>query len=328
MKETVNVSIAGIAFILDKQCYAMLSNYLTQTEASLGGNRELVADVEARIAEQILNVQSADKPVSMDVLSPIIMQLGGSQPQTSTESPNMFAKRLYRNPSGSMLGGVCNGLGSYFNMNPVIFRALFLVPVFFGGMTIIWDMDVFRWVFSSLNSTSLLIYVILWIVIPKARTPRQQLEMQGDQITVDSISQQTVNQRNDVAANVATTILKVIAITFACILLISALFSVSVAMVAMSVGTIHYPDGITAILDVLGLGYGWAMLWVSALMLLPIFAICYLIFSAVFSLRHSKLVVGIMFLVWFCLLMAAFVLMIAHTTELAAIGNNHHWYWD
>lgn len=54
---------------------------------------------------------------------------------------------LKRDTKNSMLGGVCSGLGRYFNVEPLIFRLLFLV-MFFGA------------------GAGPLLYLILWLLIP------------------------------------------------------------------------------------------------------------------------------------------------------------------
>lgn len=64
----------------------------------------------------------------------------------------MEQKRLYRSPNNSIFGGVCGGLGDYFSMDPVIFRALFAVAFFAGG-------------------GGLLVYIVLWIITPRQPYP-------------------------------------------------------------------------------------------------------------------------------------------------------------
>ena len=56
-------------------------------------------------------------------------------------------KRFERDLQNKVLGGVCSGLGNYFDMDPTFWRVLFLLMFFFG--------------FSGL-----LVYIILWIVMP------------------------------------------------------------------------------------------------------------------------------------------------------------------
>lgn len=156
MKETTNVSIAGIAFRLDNEGYLQLKNYLTRIELGYKNNpdgAEILADIEARVCELILNQQSADQLVPADRIRDIIEQLGMPDDFPATDNtetdgtgtsidrnavlPNEengsghspLPRRLYRNPEGAKLGGVCSGLGTYFNVEPVFIRLAFLAPI-------------------------------------------------------------------------------------------------------------------------------------------------------------------------------------------------------
>ncbi len=57
-------------------------------------------------------------------------------------------KRIFRSSNDRVLGGVCGGLGEYFEIDPIIFRVLFVVFAVFSGGGII-------------------IYLILWLIIPE-----------------------------------------------------------------------------------------------------------------------------------------------------------------
>jgi phage shock protein C len=57
-------------------------------------------------------------------------------------------KRLYRNTSRKMIGGVCSGLADYFSIDPVLTRLLFIILLLHHGI-------------------GLIAYVILWIVVPE-----------------------------------------------------------------------------------------------------------------------------------------------------------------
>ena len=132
MKETTNVSIAGIAFRLDNEGYLQLKNYLTRIELGYKNNpdgAEILADIEARVCELILNQQSADQLVPADRIRDIIEQLGMPDDFPATDNtetdgtgtsidrnavlPNEengsghspLPRRLYRNPEGAKLGG-------------------------------------------------------------------------------------------------------------------------------------------------------------------------------------------------------------------------------
>lgn len=64
----------------------------------------------------------------------------------------METKRLYRKSSNRVIGGVCSGLGDYFNVDTVIIRLAWALAVAIGGI-------------------GLLAYIIAWIIIPVDTAP-------------------------------------------------------------------------------------------------------------------------------------------------------------
>lgn len=60
-----------------------------------------------------------------------------------------MAKQLFRSKTNCKIAGVCGGLGDFFDVDPIFFRAIFLISAFFGGLGII-------------------IYFVLWLLMPKA----------------------------------------------------------------------------------------------------------------------------------------------------------------
>ena len=77
-------------------------------------------------------------------------------------------KKMFRNPDGKVLGGVASGVGAYFGIDIVIVRLIFVVLALFGG-------------------SGLILYVILWIILPEARTITDKMEMQGEPVTLRNI---------------------------------------------------------------------------------------------------------------------------------------------
>ena len=77
-------------------------------------------------------------------------------------------KKMFRNPDDKVLGGVASGVSAYFGIDVIIIRLLFVVLVFFGG-------------------TGLILYIILWIILPEARTITDKMEMQGEPVTLKNI---------------------------------------------------------------------------------------------------------------------------------------------
>ena len=75
-----------------------------------------------------------------------------------------------------VLGGVCTGLSHYFNVDPVLFRIIFVV-LLLGGVTVI-------------------LYPLIWIITPMAVTPSQRLELKGEPITPENVEREYQNMNN------------------------------------------------------------------------------------------------------------------------------------
>jgi phage shock protein PspC (stress-responsive transcriptional regulator) len=117
---------------------------------------------------------------------------------------NGVRKRLYRNPDEKIIGGVCSGIGSYFNVNPWIPRVLFLIPF----ITFI-----FRWghigyltfpnfLSFSFSPGSFILYIILWLAIPEASSTSEKLQMKGEKVDLNSIKNSVVEEMKGVKERV------------------------------------------------------------------------------------------------------------------------------
>lgn len=104
-------------------------------------------------------------------------------------------KRLYRNPDDKVIGGVAGGLAAYFNKETWLIRLIFIGPLalnilfgIIGSITWSYHFDVFpNIVFGSLNGTLFLIYIVLWMVLPEAKTNYEKMEMRGEKVDVNRI---------------------------------------------------------------------------------------------------------------------------------------------
>jgi phage shock protein PspC (stress-responsive transcriptional regulator) len=110
-------------------------------------------------------------------------------------------KKLYRDSDDKIIAGVCSGLGNYFGINAWIPRVLFLLPfisfVFNRGH---WDgmFDFGHFMRVSFSPGSLIIYIILWLVIPEAFTTAEKLEMKGEKVDIDSIKNSVMEEMKGV----------------------------------------------------------------------------------------------------------------------------------
>ena len=181
MKKTITVSIGAIVFHVEEDAYDKLSRYLEAIKSQFrrfDGRDELFSDIEARIAEilqgklnpgkEVITVEDIDEVITI-LGQPADFDMGeeaaGSRPGVS---PSYQQKRLYRDPERKMIGGVCTGLGAYFGLDPVWIRAIFLILIFASGF-------------------SLLVYLILWIAVPEARTTAEKLEMRGEPVNLSNL---------------------------------------------------------------------------------------------------------------------------------------------
>lgn len=180
MNKTININLAGIVFHIDEEAFDKLQSYLDAVKKSLKGtegNEEIIADIEARIAELFSERIKEKEVVTKDDVDYIIAKLG--QPDDYQVDDSIFdeettgskksnkTKRLYRDTDDKIIGGVCSGIGHYLGIDPVWVRLIFIV-LFFGGFPII-------------------AYLILWIIVPEASTTAQKLEMKGEAANLSNI---------------------------------------------------------------------------------------------------------------------------------------------
>ncbi|HQX95984.1 MAG: PspC domain-containing protein [Chitinophagaceae bacterium] len=106
-------------------------------------------------------------------------------------------KRLYRNPDDKMLGGVAGGLAAYFDKSARTIRLIFAAPLVLSILlniinNVSWhnDFDLALNIgFGSISGTFILIYVVLWMVLPEANTTYEKMEMRGEKVDVNRIRQ-------------------------------------------------------------------------------------------------------------------------------------------
>ena len=183
MESIVNISLAGsYIFPIESNACRVLQEYLEtlQDRVKEGEEgKEILQSIEERIVELFSEYTQEKTPVTLATVQKVIQTIGSPddifQDEKSTGANNrtartepMYRARLYRDPDKRVLGGVCAGLAARLNLPPWLVRILFLVFAFFYGITI-------------------LIYIVLWIAIPKARTPLQKMELHQEPITFSTI---------------------------------------------------------------------------------------------------------------------------------------------
>ena len=178
MKKVIETCVGNRNFSLDEDAYARLDEYLTHFRDRLTGttaaqNNEIMSDLEDRIAELFTAETYGNRVVSLTIVEKIIAQLGmpdgSAEPSgTSRSQEQTVKKKIYRDVDNKSIAGVCSGLAEYLDIDVILVRVIMLVAL------IAW-------------SAGFWIYLILWIVVPKAITPAQKCEMHGEPATAENM---------------------------------------------------------------------------------------------------------------------------------------------
>lgn len=193
MKRTINAGIGGKSFIMDEDAYERLNSYLETFRRRLDPQQggEIMDEIESRIAE-LLNggLMSEGQTVSLSMINRITSQLGmpDGKPEfenTYTEEKQNFKEEIKMNPVHKLyldqddkkIAGVCSGLAAYFDIDVTVVRILMLIVAIVGVSIGLW------------------IYIIIWIVAPKALTPAQKCELRGWETTAENLAKFTDSSR-------------------------------------------------------------------------------------------------------------------------------------
>lgn len=201
MDKTKNISLGGFSFLIEENAYTALSQYLAEVRQHLQHNSdrdEIIFDVEQRMAE-LLKERTANREVIMhqDVLY-LIEVLGKPEQYVEDEeadkatnaapeaSAQAFSanKPLYRDIDDCKIGGVLSGMAHYFNISPTMLRIAFAVCLILSFVVS------YRWIFlfNGVSWAIIILYILLWMIVPAAVTTAQKLEMQGAAVTLDSLA--------------------------------------------------------------------------------------------------------------------------------------------
>ncbi|MCK0178129.1 PspC domain-containing protein [Flavobacteriaceae bacterium S0862] len=187
MNKTVNINLAGTFFHIDEDAYQKLQRYLEAIKRSFTdsqGRNEIIADIETRIAELFNERVENDKQVvSTKEVDEVITIMG--QPEDYIVDEEIFedepkqsykssrtdtTRKLYRDTENAYIGGVSSGLSHYFGIEPLWIRLIWVL-LFFGA------------------GTGILVYILLWILMPAAETTSEKLAMSGKPVNITNIEE-------------------------------------------------------------------------------------------------------------------------------------------
>ena len=335
MKKTVTINISGNIFHIEEDAFEKLQDYLQLLNrffATQTGGKEILQDIESRIAELLQEkINEGQEAVTNEWVDEVMQRMGNpedfmDQEQAENAETEMKVektkKRLYRDGENRVLGGVCSGMSAYFNIDPVFLRILFVLLIFLGV------------------GISAIIYLILWIVVPKVRTTAQRLEMRGEDATISNIQKtiqdevdeinssnsiqrgkDIVNKAGQATVQVAKGLGRVIAVFFGSLFILTGFVGFVAAMVSLAVGGSVFHSSVSGMspdIDLSGLiGFvvSPGLVSVSILLLvlligIPLLAIFFVGTKLVFRYKTNNKLIGFgAFGIW----LVALVAMIAVT---------------
>lgn len=195
MDKIITINLGGYAIKMEEDAYEALKPYIRQIEeafSSTENGKEIINDIEARIAEMLMERTQGKVAATIEDVDFVKRTMGNpgefeeseqdNNAKQSSHTQEFVRKRLYRDTDNKILGGVCSGISSYFNIDSSIVRLVWIILFFFFG-------------------TGLLIYLILWVIVPEAVTTAQKLEMKGEAPTLDNIINKVKTEAGKVEQN-------------------------------------------------------------------------------------------------------------------------------
>ena len=179
MKKNFSVNIGGRIFNIDDDAYECLNSYLSRLRnffAAEQGYQEIIADIEMRIAE-LLDLQKAHglSIITLKHIQNVIAsmgepdQLSDSETEQPKHAPGIKTRgKLFRDPANRQIGGVAAGIAAWFGIDPVWVRLIF------AGLTLFY-------------AVGIIVYVVLWLILPVAQTTSEKLEMQRQSININTL---------------------------------------------------------------------------------------------------------------------------------------------
>lgn len=200
MNKTLSIGLAGFSFTIEEHAYIKLSDYLNALRSSLEASEadEVMHDIEIRMVEIFRDTLGKREVINDGDVEKVIAQIGSpekieeqeeayySEKNTNSNRNNFSGtaqtdkRQLFRDPERQKLAGVCAGLAHYVGMDITAMRAIWLGIFVLGIFT------------AAISSTLIgLLYIILWIVLPKAETASDFLKMKGKPMNFDNLKEES-----------------------------------------------------------------------------------------------------------------------------------------
>jgi phage shock protein PspC (stress-responsive transcriptional regulator) len=185
MNEVTKIHLGRQAFTISVDAHHALKSYLEAISKQVD-DKEVLEEIELRMAELLTERGiTANKVILPGDVDYLRTQLGNPKDfkeeedeATAASAPHYETKRLYRDTDNAMIAGVASGLAQYFGIDVILVRVLFVVTL----------LITFGW--------GILLYILLWLLVPEVKTSSDRLQMAGKPVNVDSLKE--IVERADV----------------------------------------------------------------------------------------------------------------------------------
>ena len=206
MKKTLTVNLGGTVFHIDEDAYQLLDKYLANLRIHFRkeeGSEEIMNDFEMRISELFNErVRLGHEVITIEHVEEVIKRMGKPEELFGGEDEKEYVreeskahtfqeeettggrKKLMRDPDNRVLGGVASGIAAYMGWDITAIRLIMIVLLFIPYAPIV------------------ILYLILWLVMPLARTAADKLMMRGKSVTLENIGKTVTDGFEKVSSNV------------------------------------------------------------------------------------------------------------------------------
>ena len=346
MKKNITINLCGRLFQIDEDAYDLLQNYIDSLRSHFAREaegEEIVNDIEERITELFDELKdNGIQAITIEHVKNIITRIGKPEElageevageKTSQQTGQGFFdnvrsstanKRLFRNPNDKMVAGVLSGLAAYTNTDTLFWRLATVLFTFFYG-------------------SGLLIYLVLAIIMPEAKTPEELLQMQGKDVNPQNLADAVINpqpktNRSNPLREVFSVLLKLVFGFFVGLFVIVAialavaffgvLTTVIFALLTPTAGLIKLPFTLAG----MGLTEVWTnhpvmliLLTLSLLIVIfvPLYAIVHLMLSMTKKVNSMSMTQRI---VWIVVWIVALCCLIPSSVMVTALHNEYRWH--
>ena len=178
MNKVITINLNGRAYQVEEEGYNKLKAYLAEAAERLDQDPdkdEIIADLEQALADKLDRYLNPGKTVVTDAeIDTVVSEMGPVQSsaegsdgngESKSEKSSPRVKRLYKIKDGAIFGGVCQGLAAYFGIDVVLMRVIFVI------LTLV------------TQGAWILVYVVMWLFLPEARTSQDEAAAYGQPFT-------------------------------------------------------------------------------------------------------------------------------------------------